>query len=36
VVLLWGTLTSPVLLGVGGALLALSLVRWIGEMLHDA
>ena len=36
VVLLWGTLTSPVLLGVGGALLALSVARWIGEMLHDA
>jgi len=36
VVLFWGTLTSPVLLGVGGALLALSVARWIGEMVHDA
>ena len=33
--LLWGIVTSPVLLGVGAAVMALSLAGWIGEMRHE-
>jgi hypothetical protein len=33
--LLWGIVTSPVVLGVGGVVIALSLVGWIREMRHE-
>jgi hypothetical protein len=33
--LAWGLITSPVVLGVGVALLAISLSGWIGEIRHE-
>lgn len=33
--LLWGIVTSPVLLGAGGVVMTLSLIGWIGEMRHE-
>jgi hypothetical protein len=31
----WGLITSPVVLGLGFALFAVSLAGWIGEMRHE-
>ena len=31
----WGLITSPVVLGVGAALFAVSLAAWIGEIRHE-
>jgi hypothetical protein len=31
----WGLVTSPVVLGLGGALLVVSLGGWIGEIRHE-
>jgi hypothetical protein len=33
--LLWGLVTSPVVLGVGFLVVVVSLVGWIGEMRHE-
>jgi hypothetical protein len=33
--LAWGIITSPVVLGVGVALFAVSLAGWIGEIRHE-
>ncbi len=33
--LAWGLITSPVVLGVGVALFAVSLAGWIGEIRHE-
>lgn len=33
--LLWGLVSSPVVLGVGFVVVAVSLVGWIGEMRHE-
>jgi hypothetical protein len=33
--LLWGLVTSPVVLGMGSLLIVVSLVGWIGEMRHE-
>lgn len=33
-IFMWGLLTSMVLVGVGLAVMAISLVAWIGEMRH--
>ena len=33
--LLWGFVTSPVVLGFGLLMVALSLVGWVGEMRHE-
>lgn len=33
--LLWGLITSPVVLGAGCLTVAVSLVGWIGELGHD-
>jgi hypothetical protein len=33
--LLWGLVTSPVVLGMGSLLMVVSLVGWIGEMRHE-
>jgi len=33
--LLWGIVTSPVLIAAGGLAFAVSLGGWIGEMRHD-
>ena len=31
----WGFVTSPVILGIGGALFVVALYGWIGEMRHE-
>jgi hypothetical protein len=33
--LLWGLITSPVVLAMGSLLIVVSLVGWIGEMRHE-
>ena len=33
--LLWGVITSPVLLGIGLALFTASVIGWIGEIRHE-
>jgi hypothetical protein len=33
--LLWGVVTSPVVLGVGLVVVVVSLIGWIGEMRHE-
>ncbi|MGO8994513.1 MAG: hypothetical protein ACLQVI_14435 [Polyangiaceae bacterium] len=33
--LLWGLVTSPVVLGVGFSVIVVSLIGWIGEMRHE-
>jgi len=33
--LLWGIITSPVLLGIGLALFSASVLGWIGEIRHE-
>ena len=34
--LLWGFITSPVLLAVGGIVLLVALAGWIGEIRHES
>ena len=33
--LLWGVITSPVLLGIGLALFTAAVIGWIGEIRHE-
>ena len=33
--LLWGIISSPVMLGMGGLMFVVSLKGWIGEMRHE-
>ncbi len=33
--MLWGIVTSPVVLGAGGVSFCIALIGWIGELRHD-